>query len=29
MADTEFRSAAHAHLAFEIFRRVREKGSAG
>ena len=25
MADTEFRSAAHEHLAREIFRRVREK----
>jgi type I restriction enzyme, R subunit len=29
MADTEFRGAAHEHLAFEIFRRVREKESAG
>ncbi len=25
MTDTAFRSAAHEHLAFEIFRRVREK----
>ena len=28
MTDTEFRSAAHAHLAREIFRRVREKQDA-
>ncbi len=28
MTDTEFRSAAHEHLAFEIFRRVREKEDA-
>ncbi len=26
MTDKEFRSAAHEHLAKEIFRRVREKG---
>ena len=25
MTDTEFRAAAHSHLAYEIFRRVREK----
>ena len=25
MTDTEFRSAAHEHLAKEIFRRVREQ----
>lgn len=25
MTDTEFRSAAHSHLAYEIFRRVRER----
>ena len=28
MTDTEFRSAAHGHLAREIFRRVREKQAA-
>ena len=28
MTDTEFRSAAHEHLAHEIFRRVREKQDA-
>ena len=28
MTDTEFRSAAHGHLAGEIFRRVREKQAA-
>lgn len=29
MEDTEFRSAAHEHLAREIFRRVRERWEAG
>ena len=29
MTDTEFRSAAHEHLAREIFRRVREEQGAG
>jgi type I restriction enzyme R subunit len=28
MTDTEFRSAAHEHLAREIFRRVRDKEEA-
>ena len=28
MTDTEFRSVAHEHLAYEIFRRVREKQAA-
>ena len=28
MTDTAFRSAAHEHLAFEIFRRVRERAAA-
>ncbi len=28
MTDTEFRSAAHEHLAEEIFRRVREQQDA-
>lgn len=29
MTDKEFRSAAHDHLAHEIFRRVREREGAG
>ena len=27
MTDKEFRSAAHEHLAMEIFRRVRNQGA--
>ena len=28
MTDTEFRATAHEHLAFEIFRRIRERQAA-